>query len=218
MSEDLDPYDVLQVAADAGPEEVRLAFHRAVLLCHPDCCQGDIEAAKRRFAQVVGAYRRLREILIQQGRDDGEEIPISDQFDPADFARLTLGWEPRDPSTLSPGKLEWLPRVVDEQVKEPAVNETKVFAVCWLASIVLALGAGVAAAAITSTGGGAEESIAAVAILAMAGTYVGAFVLALLAIIGSRRTAWLRRIIGFRRQHALPAPKKGRRLPGEKEQ
>ena len=122
LIEEVDPYEVLGVSADAGPEEVRQGFHRAVLGCHPDCCQGDAEVARRRFAQVVGAYRRLREILIQQNRDDGEEIPISDQFDPVDFARLTLGWEPRDASSLSPAKLEWLPRVVHQRVSEPVVN------------------------------------------------------------------------------------------------
>ena len=214
MSEDLDPYDVLQVAADAGPEEVRRAFHRAVLGCHPDCCQGDEEEVKRRFARVVAAYRELRERLVRQNPDDGKDLPPSDLFDPTDFAWLFFGWEARgaaDPP--APSKLEWQPRVVQEKVQEPAVNETRVFVVCWLASIVLALAAGAAAAAILSAGGGAEESIAAVAVLVMAGTYVGAFVLSLLAIVASRKTAWLLRVIGFRRQHSLPAPRKNRKLP-----
>ena len=206
---------MLNVPADADAAAIRQAFHRAVLLCHPDCCQGDEEEVKRRFGRVVAAYRQLRERLIREDRDDGDEPPVSDQFDPADFARMVIGWETRDAADpVSAAKLEWLPRVVHQKVAEPAVDETRVFVLCWLASIVLALAAGAAAATLFSSGAG--EGGAVLAVLVMAGTYVGAFVVSLLAIVGSRRTAWLLRVIGFRKQRALPAPKKGRRLPEQK--
>jgi hypothetical protein len=50
----------------------------------------------------------------------------------------------------------------------------------------------------------------------MMATYVGVFVLALVGIVASRRTAWLLRIIGFRRQRSLPSPRRGPELPEEK--
>ena len=100
-------------------------------------------------------------------------------------------------------------------MEEPAVDEPSVFVICWLGSIVLALGAG-AAAAVLAARGGDDESTAAIAVLVMVGTYVAAFALSLLAIVASRKRAWLRRVIGYRRQHALPAPRKGRKLPDGK--
>ena len=220
MTEESDAYEVLGVSPIAGPEEVRRAFHRAVLQCHPDLCEGDMEEVHRRFGRVVGAYRRLRAVLIEQNRDDGEEIPIPDAFNPADFALLARGWEYRGSAEgLPPAKLEWLPNVVQQKVVEPTVNETRVFVIYWVLAIVLALGAGMLVSALVWQGGVEDEGGGmAWAVLTMLATYAGVLVVALVGIVATRRTDWLLRIIGFRKQRSLPAPRKARRLPDERNQ
>ena len=216
MTEESDAYEVLGASPSAGPEEVRRAFHRAVLQCHPDLCQGDMTEVQRRFSRVVGAYRRLRAIFVEQNRDDGQEIPIPEAFDPADFARLTQGWEYRGPADgLPPTKRDWLPNVVQQKVVEPTMDETRVFAFFWVLAIVLALAVGALAGALACLGGAEEDSGMVLAVAAMMATYIGVFVLALVGVVGRRKTSWLLRIIGFRRQRSLPAPREGRRLPDE---
>jgi hypothetical protein len=211
MTEVNDPYEVLGVSRSAGPEEIRRAFHTAVLQCHPDLCEGDMEEVHRRFGRVVGAYRRLRAVLVEQNRDDGVEIPIPDAFNPADFTRLTAGWEYRGPADgLPPAKLDWLPNVVQQKVIQATVNETRTFVLFWVLAILLGLGVGVA---VLFWRGGFEDEGMILAVLAMLATYAGVFVLALVGIVASRKTEWLLRVIGFRKQHSLPAPPKKRRLP-----
>jgi hypothetical protein len=249
LPEELDPYQVLEVGPDADSEEVRRAFHRAVLRCHPDCGGGDDAAAKDRFGRIVASYRQLRGRLMEQGRDDGQGLPISNQFDPSDFALMSLGWTSRRSGEApSPGKLEWLPSMVQEKVVEPAVNETRTFVLCWVAAIVLALAAGAVVAAVLSSRGGAhatgasgadgtgagasgtdeargggadgaqrEEGAARdktmlVSVLAMMGTYVAVFALSLTAIVASRKTSWLLRVIGFHKQRSLPPAPHGHKL------
>jgi len=53
-----DPYETLQVSAQAGPEEIRAAYLRLVLIHHPDLNPGDASAAER-FKRVQSAYELL---------------------------------------------------------------------------------------------------------------------------------------------------------------
>jgi hypothetical protein len=213
MAEEFDPYQTLGVAPKAGPGEVRRAFHQAVLRCHPDCCGGDTEEALRRFGRIVAAYRRLRTTFADDRRDDAPDIHLGDQFDPADFAWLALGEKAMGSrGAMTPSKLEWLPRVVHEKVTEPAVHETSALVVCWIGAIVLALIAGAITAGALSGPRGIDDRGALVSVAAMLGTYFVLFALSLLAIVGGRKTSWLLRVIGFRRQHALPPVPKGRKL------
>jgi hypothetical protein len=215
MVDDLDPYQVLKVAPDAGPQEVRRAFHQAVLRCHPDCYGGDTEQAKRRYSQVVAAYRRLRTTLSLQRPDNPPDTPGSDQFDPADFAWLALGEELMGSrGTSSPSKLEWLPRVVQEKVTEPVVNEPAAVVICWIAAIVLALAAGAITAALLVGPRGIDERATIISVAVTLGTYFVLLALSLIVIVAGRKTSWLMRVIGFRRQHALPKAPPGRKLPG----
>jgi curved DNA-binding protein CbpA len=56
-----DPYEVLEVKANASDQEVRAAYRRLVQRHHPDHNGGSPEAA-RRFEEVQEAYSRIREI------------------------------------------------------------------------------------------------------------------------------------------------------------
>ena len=53
-----DPYEVLQVARNARPDEIRAAFRRRALHCHPDRNRDNPEAA-RLFKEINQAYQVL---------------------------------------------------------------------------------------------------------------------------------------------------------------
>lgn len=55
-----DPYDILGVATDATPDEIRAAHRRLVRKFHPDANRSDPAAAKR-FDAVQQAYRLLND-------------------------------------------------------------------------------------------------------------------------------------------------------------
>ncbi|HUT59785.1 MAG TPA: J domain-containing protein [Phycisphaerae bacterium] len=212
MAEQLDPYQVLGVGPGAGREEIRRAFRRAVLQCHPDRCPDDAATAMQRFRLLVEAYRRLRGIFAAEtARDDKDDLP-DERFAPSDFAWLSSGWEGAPTDGLSPDKLEWCPNVVPERVVQPATNETAVFVLCWVAAVVLALGAGLVAIIVMSWGGELGGGAAVVFFLAAIGTYVAVLLVALALIVASRRVAWLFRIVGFVQRHLLPRPPKDRSL------
>lgn len=70
MAEKRDYYDVLSVARDATPDEIRKAYRREALKHHPDRNPGDSEA-EARFKEVNEAYQVL---------SDNEKRSLYDQF------------------------------------------------------------------------------------------------------------------------------------------
>lgn len=64
----VDPYAVLGLGRDAGPEEVRAAFRRAVMAQHPDTAGADGDAAAVR--QVIDAYRLLIDPAARARHDE----------------------------------------------------------------------------------------------------------------------------------------------------
>ena len=60
LANEADPYAVLGVGCDASPAEVKKAYHKAVLLVHPDKALGcDMERAKAAFAAAEAAHAIL---------------------------------------------------------------------------------------------------------------------------------------------------------------
>lgn len=53
-------YETLGVEETATPEQIRLAYRRAIKICHPDHNHGDPRAAKL-FRELTGAYKILRD-------------------------------------------------------------------------------------------------------------------------------------------------------------
>ena len=51
-------YDVLGVATDASPEEIKKAYKKQSLASHPDKNPGD-DTASQRFQEVANAYETL---------------------------------------------------------------------------------------------------------------------------------------------------------------
>ena len=57
MAGEPDPYEILGISRGAGPEQIRQAYRRAALRCHPDNCRDDPAEAVARFRELTGAYR-----------------------------------------------------------------------------------------------------------------------------------------------------------------
>jgi curved DNA-binding protein CbpA len=68
-----DPYRTLGVRANATDAEIRAAYHRLVLHCHPDHNSGSPESA-RKFEEVQEAYARVRELRARR-RGEPEAVP-----------------------------------------------------------------------------------------------------------------------------------------------
>jgi curved DNA-binding protein CbpA len=51
-------YGVLGVARAATDEQIKAAFRKLAMTCHPDLCGGD-QHAERRFQEILSAYETL---------------------------------------------------------------------------------------------------------------------------------------------------------------
>ncbi len=70
-----DPYQILGVGRDAGPEEIKKAFRKLARGLHPDLHPGD-QQAEERFKRVNAAYSILSD-PAQKARFDAGEIDAS---------------------------------------------------------------------------------------------------------------------------------------------
>ena len=66
-----DPYEILDVARDAEPADIRKAYHRLAKKLHPDLNPGDRDAESR-FKEVASAYDLLSDPEKRQRFDSGE--------------------------------------------------------------------------------------------------------------------------------------------------
>ena len=66
-----DPYEILDVARDAEPADIRKAYHRLAKKLHPDLNPGDKDAESR-FKEVASAYDLLSDPEKRQRFDSGE--------------------------------------------------------------------------------------------------------------------------------------------------
>ena len=76
-----DPHETLGVAPGASEEEIKKAFHKLALECHPDRHPGDA-SAEERFKEINSAYRVLtgKERQPGSGPQPGGWDPMSDAF------------------------------------------------------------------------------------------------------------------------------------------
>lgn len=77
-----DPYEVLGVAKDASPSEIKSAYHRLARQHHPDVNNGDREAEER-FKEVNEAYQILVDPQRRERYDrfgTADEVPSGGDF------------------------------------------------------------------------------------------------------------------------------------------
>jgi molecular chaperone DnaJ len=74
-----DYYEVLGVARDADPEEIKKAFRRLARASHPDANPDD-PTAESRFREVAEAYEVLSDPQRRQSYDRGDRVDIGDLF------------------------------------------------------------------------------------------------------------------------------------------
>ena len=101
-----DYYEVLNVATDADNDEIRRAYKKAALRCHPDKNHGRIHEAELEFKEVQNAYAVLidekerawydaHKDAILRGDNDGTSAPdeqnLYDYFNPKCYAGYSDG-------------------------------------------------------------------------------------------------------------------------------
>jgi len=69
MSEKRDYYEVLGLAREASPEDIKRAYRRGALKHHPDNVKGDKAEAEKKFKELAEAYEVLSDPMKRQQYD-----------------------------------------------------------------------------------------------------------------------------------------------------
>jgi len=189
-----DPYEVLGLARDASPAEVRAAYRRAVVQCHPDSRPEDPDEAMRRFAEVTVAYERIT---------GGAPAATT----PEQHARMDISWLltplPRvaDRAALTPAEREDLVRVERATCDEPGV-----FLLFW--ALGMAVGLTVFFAAVNEYQASGATGLGPILVMGLLceGILLAVMVATYLGLVHSRQIIWLIGLLGFWRRPRLPAP------------
>jgi curved DNA-binding protein len=87
---DRDFYEILGVARDASPEEIKKAYRQLAKELHPDR-NPDNEEAEERFKDVSGAYSVISDEEKRKLYDEFGEMGLREGFDPEAYAASTQG-------------------------------------------------------------------------------------------------------------------------------
>lgn len=219
MSTEADPYEVLGVSREADLDEVKAAFRRAALECHPDRYVDDhveFERAARRLRQVIEAYRAIVRSFVP-----GAWAPWDDArtYTPQDFAREGLGGlyaailldgEPI-------GEFAWPGIAYRRRQTYATRNETAVFIALWALAVMLGIVVGLCA-----VGGGAvyrgpdppADLAGLLTSVALAeGAYLAVAAVAVLLILLTRKMVRFTIQFAAQRWRFLPAPRPDHQLP-----
>jgi|GEM_PF-2228965 len=209
-----DPYKVLGVSRQADLDEVRRAYRKAALRCHPDSSVAGDDEAHRQFSRLTAAYRAVLRSFGPDGvrhRQTGTR-----KFDPQDFTRLEVGWHARlNPQAATrpqgPPNVPGTHRFTWSRLNEPAV-----FMCAWALAIALAV---VVAHLMTRSGWLAQFrrdlGIGKVILLLLMSLAIYAAVVAgsLVLLILTRKVIYLVGQLGFLGRRTLPGPEGTRKLP-----
>jgi molecular chaperone DnaJ len=68
MASKRDYYEILQVSKSASPDEIKKAYRKLAMRCHPDCNPGD-KSAEEKFKEAAEAYEVLSDSTKRQRYD-----------------------------------------------------------------------------------------------------------------------------------------------------
>ncbi len=199
-----DPHEVLGLQKGATLEQIRMAYHKAVLKCHPDMNPSD-EASESEFRRVTDAYQALWRTWMRP-----EEMK---RYSPGDYARTQADW------FIEPGQIGGKPANAAvpgaQRITYARHNETRVFILSWLAAMAVALVVSYYAA---KTGANMFKEYAGTAgyfallIIIPVAIYVAVVAVTLWMLVNSRKIFWVVVQLGIHIRRALPSPHK---LPRE---
>lgn len=212
MTEAWDPFAVLGIRRDATVEQVRAAYRRAALACHPDTRPEDPVAASRRFYEISEAYRECLRVCVRQEREPRR--PDGARATPQDYALRDAQW------LSAAARARWRNRSAEppsqplRKVSRPTLDETRLFVCLWPLAIVLAVA--VAWPVTAGLSDGVESAGQAALYFALnLGVYAAALAAVVAALLLSREIVWAgRRIIGYCARRALPGHAANGLLPG----
>jgi molecular chaperone DnaJ len=85
------PHEVLGVAADASPAEVKRAYRRLAMRWHPD--RNDLPEAVERFKEISAAYERLLAVDDENGAETADGDGVAEEDTPPRAADIRLNLE-----------------------------------------------------------------------------------------------------------------------------
>lgn len=198
-----DPHEVLGLLKGASLEQIRMAYHKAVLKCHPDMNPSD-DASEAEFRRVTDAYQSLWRNWMRP-----EELK---RYSPGDYARTQADW------FIEPGQIGGKPANASvpgaQRITYARHNETRVFLLSWLAAMAVALVvAYFAAKAGVRFFKPESEGLYVLVLIGIPVLVYGAVVaLTLWMLVNSRKIFWVVVQLGIHIRRALPGPHK---LPRE---
>jgi len=99
----MNPYEVLEIAAGASPDEIKAAYHGMAKKWHPDRYTGAAKTeAEQRFRLLAEAYNQLKDIPAREERSNGGTGPA-----PVPPAQIQLDSAPEPRSGANKTAEEW---------------------------------------------------------------------------------------------------------------
>lgn len=218
MSREVDHYRVLGVSREADMEEVKLAYRKAALNCHPDNYDGDPAEAERKLRDLIQAYkaiaRDLEPAAWSTGSADGRT------FTPQDFARegYAAFWQPSLETRKGPARRSGSPTLSLSHAEARVTrNETRIFVAVWIVAVLLGIAVGGAAACYRAWTLGPEElgfGDIAVSVLIGEAIYVALAATTYAVIVLTRQVVRFTLRLAHQGWRLLPGRTKDRDLPG----
>lgn len=80
----MDPYAILDIPPDATAQDIKKAYRKAALRCHPD--KNPAPDAAEEFKKITAAYEMLRDEAARAAYDSAQNGTFADTFDDTDFS------------------------------------------------------------------------------------------------------------------------------------